>query len=477
MWYLAGHGVARKAGCILAALLFIICADGLSKDLIIDEAEALRPVLVIIELNATSKYQEGNMAWILSGPPRMDSQGRTQESGLAVVEGRITVYKVARLLRQKIIVTLSARTDDPDLLVSVNPPIMEFEAYTKIQTKEFKAAFRLSTPMIPYSTAQEFPKKVEVYGTWFTQVQTGTPNEGGEIDPYPIYARIKPFYYMQVLTDPPFVKMMPGQTRTVDIVIKNQGNAFDRYEVTIPHEGMLAKRGWVFEMNRTSVMVPPMSDGLIRLTVTSPRRFQSPYHMGVSSFIIHAESFNTMELVENGELMTPQIYDTDVLISVIGPDILYVPFVWALILYLGLALIVFNMGINIFTLRRRRFLLPEGKDPGFKWMASRIYLLAGGGRRRPPRMPPERSGEVEGPVLTAFKRPSRSGISAPPAPLDQRSRPKGSVPPPGGDLDISMLETDRIESKPRAEGRPALLTRRREGGTAPKPLEEILKDL
>lgn len=478
MWHLARHGVARKAGCILAALIFIICADGLSKDLIIDEAEAMRPVLAIIELNATSKYQEGNMAWILSGPPRMDSQGRTQESGLALVEGRITVYKVARLLRQKIIVTLSASTNDPDLLVSVNPPIMEFEAYTKIQTKDFKVAIRLSTPMIPYSTAQEFPKKVEVYGAWFTQTQTGTPNEGGDIDPYPIYTRIKPFYYMQVLTDPPFIKMLPGQTRTVDIVIKNQGNAFDRYDVMIPHEGMLAKRGWVFEMNRTSVMVPPMSDGLIRLTITSPRRFQSPYHMGVSSFIIHAESFNTLELVEKGELMTPQHYDTDVLISVIGPDFVYVPIIWALLLYLGLALIVFNMGINIFTLRRRRFLLPEGKDPGFKWIGSKIYLLAGGGRRRLRRRPPERSGEVKGPIMMAFKGPPRSGISAPPAYLDQRSHPKRKAPPPGGDLNISMLETNRIESKPGAElRRPAMLARRREGGTAPKPLEEILEDL
>ncbi|MDG6223909.1 MAG: hypothetical protein QCI82_00170 [Candidatus Thermoplasmatota archaeon] len=470
-----GHGIARKVGCILAVSLFLICADGLSKDLISEGAEALRPVLVIIELNATSKYQEGNMAWILSGPPRMDSQGRTQESGLAIVEGRITVYKVARLLRQKIIVTLSARTDDTDLLVSVNPPIMEFEAYTKIQTKSFKAAIRLSTPMIPYSTAQEFPKKVEVFGTWMTQVQTGTPNEGGIIDPHPIYARIKPFYYMQVITDPPFIKMLPGQTRTVDVIIKNQGNAFDRYDVMIPQEGMLAKRGWVFEMNRTSVLVGPMSDGLIRLTITSPRRFQSPYHMGVQSFLIHAESFNTQELVDQGELMTKQQYDTDVMISLIGPDIIYVPMVWAAILYLALALVLFNMGVSIFTLRRRRFLMPEGKQPGFKWAASMLFKLSKGAGGRTLAGPSKRADKRER-RGSLFPR-KRSLTSTAPSPVSVLRPTMRESPPKELDIDVSNIDAQGITGKGRSEEGPPLFTKPKGESIPPKSLDEILDDL
>jgi len=117
-------GAVRRVLTILALVAVMAGADVAFDDLFAEEADAARPVLGIIELNATSPYQEGNMAWVQSGPSFVDGKGETQVPGIALVEGRVTIYKVARIARQKVYVNLKARTDDPDLLVSVSPQII-----------------------------------------------------------------------------------------------------------------------------------------------------------------------------------------------------------------------------------------------------------------------------------------------------------------------------------------------------------------
>ena len=56
-------------------------------------------------------------------------------------------------------------------------------------------------------------------------------------------------------------------------------------------------------------------------------------------------------------------YDMDFMVSLYGVDFLFVPWMWSIVLYLAIAVVLLNLGINVFTMKRRK--LPRGKEPGF----------------------------------------------------------------------------------------------------------------
>jgi len=346
----------------------------------------------------------------------------------------------------------------------------------------FKLSVRLPNPMLPYSGAHETPKKVELYGDWWVETETGLRGDGGEVDPFPVYVRIKPYYYMQVLTDPPLLQMYPGQTQEMDVIIKNLGNSDDRYEVTIPHEGRLARAGWIFEMNRSTLEIPPLSDGRVHITVTSPREVTGLFHIGITSFIIHAESFNTRELASTQELANTMEYDTDVMVSVIGVDFVHIPFMWALVIYLVLMIVAFNLGFNLVTLKRRTWSLPDGRKAGLVSVAKGIgsIVLSRKGRtqapkdRGPPkaRAAPDLDRSKRGPGMVPWKAREKAMTVQ----LKRRDTPHGK------DLDLSELDLGPGPKGKPAKGmpRPSFMRPQRSEKTTPSPsrrLDEVLEEL
>jgi hypothetical protein len=468
---------ARRMFFALTILVIMLAADLIIGEMLTDDAEAIRPIIAVIEVKENAErpslFQTGNMAWIQSGPSVMDGQGKAVPVMIANIQGTVTVYKVARALRQKVMVTLHARTDAADMFVPDRfIQDLEFKAWTKIETQAFNLTFTLSNPTIGYTTADEFPKKITIEGTWMTVMSTGSPNSMGTIDPQPVYVRIKPYYYMVMQIDPPMIAMSPGQTREIDLVIRNLGNAHDRYDVDVPNEAALAQRGWVVEMNRTSIDVGPRGESRIKMRITSPRAFHSPYHMGTSSFVVHAASFNTKQLVDRGELMTMTEYYVDVQVQMRGPDFIYVPAVWAILLFFILAIVLFNFGINIFTLRRRTFLLPKGKDPGFVSLIKKVARSSTKDRRKehPPRMGGQRS------PIGGLPRPGPTIPLQPAEPKHMvvlRARERVPVieprtkaePAKRGAFGFGRINKDRGEAKARDKDVPV------------KKLNEILEDL
>jgi hypothetical protein len=146
---------------------------------------------------------------------------------------------------------------------------------------------------------------------------------------------------------------------------------------------------------------------------------------------------------------------------------------WTLLFFIILALVLFNFGINIFTLKRRRFLLPEGKDPGFIWAAKRI------GRRGAKKVPPVRLDRPGSEGRPFRARPSttsiRPAIKRPPPILDLSALddgPKAKAPSPapsGTKKGTGVFGFGRRKE----QARPPL----KEGDRSLKGINEILEDL
>ena len=360
-----GYGSANPFRVISVSVLFflivslaLLCEDAFTgEENFSMDAEGARPVYIKIEMDTINKVQEGNKIIIQSGP------GST---GNAVMFGNISIYRTARLARNPIYIRL--RLDFPpgnNIIGSVTPMILTFSPVAKYGSVPIRVNLLLGSPMLNYSTGVSDLLKVNIVGVWSAEPSVGAVEEwiGGDIDPYPVYVEVRPYHYLLMTFEPTVLQLFPGMSGDLYVVVKNTGNGNERVDLWIPNERIWASRGWVFAFERTTIDMGPQSEARVKVTVTSPRTFSAPYHMELTAFTVHAESYYSRVKYEQGLLDYAVTYDMDFMVSLYGVDLLFVPWMWSSVLYLAIAVVLLNLGINVFTMKRRR--LPRGREPGF----------------------------------------------------------------------------------------------------------------
>jgi hypothetical protein len=203
---------------------------------------------------------------------------------------------------------------------------------------------------------------VTVWGEWFAKYQDNDmgPFASGDIPQYPLFVNVRPYHYLQMTFDPVMLELSPGSSGWVTCLVRNSGNGYERVELSIPGELAYAKSGWIFEFENTVIDIGPDSEGSARIKITAPRRIEPKYHMEMYDFSIMATSYYSTYQVKDGALEVPVEYETGIFVQVNGIDFLYVPWMWAITMYLVMALILFNFGINPFTMTKRKV-----HEPGF----------------------------------------------------------------------------------------------------------------
>ncbi len=351
-------GRGRSKPTLLLTIVIVVSSLLLAADPLLDggttgEADALRPVSMAISLYP--RGDEGNVVDVLTGP------GTT---GMQSVRGKVDLFRSARALRTRVLANLYFESSRPDIVRgSIFPRIMDFDPQSKFNHTDIMVNFFV-TPMINYSSAVGGLIKVKVWGDWFTPFSQGVESwSAGTIEEFYIYVNVKPFHYLDLMFDPPMVQIRPGEPTEVDVIVRNRGNGNERVELNIPNEATYAKSGWSFEFESTVLDIPPRAEGKVRLKVVPPRRQQFKYHMEVLDFNVRAVSHNSRFQVVDGDRTEENWFEMSFSVYTLGLDTVFVPFTWTLLSYLLFLLIMFNMGINMFTLRKRR--LPKGKYPGF----------------------------------------------------------------------------------------------------------------
>jgi hypothetical protein len=280
------------------------------------------------------------------------------------VRGKVDLFRSAKALRTRVLANLYFESSRPDIVLgSVFPRIMDFDPVSKFNHTDIIINLFV-TPMINYSSVVGGLIKVRVWGDWFTPFSQGVESwSAGTIDEFYIYVNIKPFHYLDLMFDPPMLQIRPGEPTELEVIVRNRGNGNERVELSIPNEATYAKSGWSFEFESTVLDIPPKADGKVGLKVVPPRRQQFKYHMEVLDFNVRAVSHNSRFQVIDGDRSEENWFEMSFTVYTLGFDAVFVPFTWTLLFYILFILIMFNLGINMFTLRKRR--LPKGKYPGF----------------------------------------------------------------------------------------------------------------
>ncbi|MGA1821117.1 MAG: choice-of-anchor T family protein [Thermoplasmatota archaeon] len=354
-----------RLGLVSVILLTMVAGGICIDDFVVEDAEAVRPIILAIEMEQQTRDQHGNtqvgnLVEVQTGPG---------QSGSAKMIAKVRIYRVARLLRTPVFIHLRFQSEYPELTGAINPTVLQFEPMVKQGYREIEINLNIQ-PMTHYSTGVSPPIKGEIMGTWSTEPSLGVGGwEGGNLNTYPVYVNVKPFNELLMTFNPPILQMSPGGSGRLEILINNQGNGNDRVDLSLVGAGVLARDGWVFEFDRTSIDVGPKQEARIGINITSPRKLAGLYHIDVIRISVRAESHYSKEkaLIADDESLVKYI-ETDFYLFLYGFDILYLPMMWALIIYLVMALVLFNMGFNLITLRKRRWSLKGGKEPGFVWL-------------------------------------------------------------------------------------------------------------
>lgn len=367
-----GSGLRYRALAVLLILTALMMCSMVIPDNLTEEAEGARPVMLAIEMEKTRRDSNGNMQIgntieVRTGPG---------ETGMATMYARVRLYRAARLVRNKIFVHLQFATVNntgSGVLGTVSPSLFEFPATAKSGWRQVRINIMVQ-PMTNQSTGIHPPVKGEITGTWTAEPNAGAVEEWikGDLPPHPVFVNVRPFQYLILSFDPPMVQIPPGGTGHMEVIINNQGNGNDRVDLKLVNPGLMAQDGWVFEWEKTSLDIGPKEKIRVGIDITSPRQVSGLYHIEVVPVTVKATSHYSRERARlTGE---DQIidYETDFYVFLYGIDFLYVPIMWAIVLYIVIGFVMFNLGFNVFTLRRRRFSLPEGKKPGFFWVKDHI---------------------------------------------------------------------------------------------------------
>lgn len=323
----------------------------------IGEADGIRNVEGYITMKSSGSNQQGNLVKLYTGP----GESRFTDQ----MFGEVEIYRTSKVLRDRIFVNMSMEFDDPSLVRgSVNPQVFTIDPGGKFARQAISVQITLASPMLQYSTGLGGLVRVKVWGTWMSQWNAGTGGEWqmGVIEPYYIYVQIVPYHYLQMSFDPAMVDLSPGGTGEIDVIVMNTANGLERVELTIPNEQVFAKEGWIFEFNRTTMDIGPKSEARARIRITAPRS-SIRWNMDTKDFTVIATSYYD-NFAASSEGREPFSYEMTFMVYIFGLDFAFVPWAWAVVLWVIIALVLFNLGINPLVMRRRR--LPPGKEPGFK---------------------------------------------------------------------------------------------------------------
>lgn len=352
----------RSAGAVfiicLLAFSLILAMDSFLPEETVEEADAIRSVgsYITLNQNQTRSNQKGNVVELYTGP------GETRYSDQ--IYGNVVVWRTSKVLRDRIMVNLYFESEDPSLVIgSVNPMVYDIQPGIKQSTKGIAITLSLASPMLQYSTGIDPWVRVKVYGTWMAQWNLGLNGtwESGVIQPIYIYVHVVPYHYLQMSFDPAMVQLGPGGTGEIDVIVLNSGNGNERVELYIPNENTYAKEGWIFEFNRTTLDIGPRSEARARIKVTAPRSTVR-WHMETKDFSVVATSYYD-KYQANEEDREPHTYEMSFMAYIFGLDFTYIPWAWAALFYVIFFIILFNLGINPTTLRKRK--LGKGQEPGF----------------------------------------------------------------------------------------------------------------
>ncbi|MGA1794195.1 MAG: hypothetical protein ACMUHM_09605, partial [Thermoplasmatota archaeon] len=341
-----------RAAFLVSILLLTILSAISFVDEATEEADAILPISAQFYFAADQGFRTGNMIEIQTGP------GQT---GQVIVNGTLEFYRSAKLLRTVIMIDLKFSSTHPEITGSVFPPIIDIRPQAKLSHYPITVNIQIA-PMTKFSTPIGSLINVTVFGTWEARYQSNEilPFANGDIDPYPLFVNVRPYHYIYMTFDPVMLSLSPGESGWAKCVVKNNGNGFERVELSMPGALAYAKSGWIFEFEDTVLDIGPDAEAYTRIKITSPRKIEPKYHMEMYDFSVMAVSYYSSYQVKDGVLDVPWEYETGIFVQINGIDFLYVPWMWAVVLYLVIALILFNLGINPLIMKKRK-----AKDPGF----------------------------------------------------------------------------------------------------------------
>jgi hypothetical protein len=354
-------GTSRIAGMVAAVsvvvFVFLLVQLIMPDFTVFKDADAIRNVQGYIVMDETGSNQKGNVIELYTGP------GEAKFSGQ--VTGIVYIYRTSKVLRDRVDVEMKFESEDPSLVLgSVTPQVATALPGGKISQIPIVVNVRLASPMLNYSTGLSGLVKITIWGRWDAQWDAGTGGvwDSGIVEPTFLYVHINPYHYLQMAFDPPMIDMSPGGTGEIDVIILNTGNGLERVDLSIPNEGTYAREGWVFEFNQTTLDIGPRSEARVTLRVTSPRN-TIRWHMDTQDFSVKAISYyDTFRAIEE-DREEPISYEMTFMVYLFGLDFTYVPWAWAVVFWLIVSLILFNLGVNPLVMRKRK--LPRGVDPGF----------------------------------------------------------------------------------------------------------------
>jgi len=344
----------RTSGALF--MLFLLLLSGiLFYDGGVEKANAVQPISVTLDFQSDARYRTGNLVEIQTGPG---------ENGQVSINGTVTIYRSAKLVRTRVFVSLHFESSNPEVTGSVFPQVLDFDPIFKIQHIPIKVNLQV-TPMTRYSSSVGSLINVNISGEWQVQYQGSDigPFASDEIPKYPLFVNIRPYHYLQMTFNPVMLELSPGSSGWIECIVDNTGNGYERVELAIPGILAYAKSGWVFEFEETFLDIGPGSKASTMIKVTAPRKVQLKFHMTMYDFPVIATSHYSQYQVRDGRMPEVLDYQMGFMVYMFGIDFVYVPWAWAIVIYVVLGLVLLNLGINVFTFRKRR--LPRGKEPGF----------------------------------------------------------------------------------------------------------------
>ena len=259
-----------------------------------------------------------------------------------------------------------------------------------------------------------------------------------------------------------------------DIQEEKNGNGYERVELSMPGALAHAKSGWIFEFEETVLDLDPDSYSSTRIKITAPRRIEPKYHMEMHDFSVLAISHYSSYQVKDGVLEEPLEYETGIFVQVNGIDFVYIPWMWAITIYIIMAILLFNLGINPFVMRRRKV-----KEPGFVALyrvISNPERRAQSRARREERRQLRRELKEKERLDKELKKDKEVQKAKTPPPEKERPAPKRSAPV----LDLHRTEDDFDIELPAASETHVRKPQRRSGpllGGKPRKRDVVEKDM
>jgi hypothetical protein len=189
-----------------------------------------------------------------------------------------------------------------------------------------KEPFVLSV-LAPPQERHEATKMINVTGKWRVIPSGNNIITEGDIHGASVSVYVNQFYRFTVYEDPPLKIIWPTEPADFDLIIYNQGNGVDKFNIKVVNEDSLLKSGYVVNLNKTSIDVGPKREGRVKVTVIGPEPLFTPWKIANTRVIISAQSEGAM-LNENREY----IREATLFYYENGPYVS--PPVWAFLIFL-----------------------------------------------------------------------------------------------------------------------------------------------